>query len=135
MLGGVSIARFITNTVNAKFANGNISFDYIILPVSLHNEQKYIDSCFKMANSGYSYIIPSVAQGISQRNFVGLKELENDVLKLGEIMKPLSSAFTQGGEESNAPTDEGGRPKKEGADKADTTIAKEESLDETAGGS
>jgi hypothetical protein len=33
--------------------------------------------------------------GLPQKNFVGLKELENDVLKLGELMKPLSSAFTQ----------------------------------------
>jgi hypothetical protein len=86
--------RFITNAVNDKFANGNISFRYMILPISEHNEQKYIDTTFKMANSGFSYIVPAIAQGFTQRDFINLKDLENDVLKLGEKMKPLSSAFT-----------------------------------------
>lgn len=124
--------RFITNTVNTKFANGNINFKYVILPISHHNEQKYIDTTFKMANSGYSYIVPAIAQGFTQRDFMNLKDLENDVMKLGEKMKPLSSAFTQtadGGDE------EGGRPTKEQEEKTEETIAKEESLDKTAGGS
>lgn len=128
-------ARFITNMVNAKFANGNISFNYVILPISHHNEQKYIETAYKLANSGYSQILPAVAQGLSQKDFIGLKELENDVLKLGEIMKPLSSAHTQSAEDSKAPSEEGGRPAKEEEEKAEKTQAKEESLDETAGGS
>jgi ribosomal protein L12E/L44/L45/RPP1/RPP2 len=72
---------------------------------------------------------------LSQKDFIGLKELENDVLKLGEIMKPLSSAHTQSAEDSKAPSEEGGRPAKEEEEKAEKTQAKEESLDETAGGS
>ena len=86
--------RFITHTLNAKFANANISFKYVILPISIHNEQKYVDSAFKLSNSGYSYLLPAIAQGLTQRDFINLKDLENDVLKLGEKMKPLSSAFT-----------------------------------------
>ena len=35
--------KWISNMINTKFANGNISFKYIILPISYHNEQKYID--------------------------------------------------------------------------------------------
>ena len=124
--------RFITNTLNDKFANGNINFKYMILPISQHNEQKYIDTTFKMANSGYSYIIPAIAQGFTQRDFINLKDLENDVLMLGEKMKPLSSAFTQS---ANGESEEGGRPAKEQEDKTEETIAKEESLDKTAGGS
>ena len=128
--------RFITHTLNAKFANANVSFKYIILPVSIHNEQKYVDSAFKLSNSGYSYLLPAIAQGFTQRDFINLKDLENDVLKLGEKMKPLSSAFTQSAAEgSGAPTDDGGRPRKEQEEKTETTQAKEESLDKTAGGS
>jgi hypothetical protein len=104
--------RFITNAVNDKFSNGNVTFKYVILPISIHNEQKYIDTTFKMANSGYSYIVPAIAQGFTQRDFIGLKDLENDVLKLGEKMKPLSSAFTQAGGEGKD-DGESGRPKKE----------------------
>lgn len=123
--------RFVSKIINDKFANSNISFRYVILPVSEHNEQKYIDTTFKMATSGYSFLVPAVAQGFTQRDFLSLKELENDVLKLGEKMKPLSSGFTQ----SAADSDEGGRPKKEQEEKAEGTQAKEESLDKTAGGS
>ena len=129
--------RFITNTLNAKFANGNINFKYVILPVSEHNEQKYIDTTFKMASSGYSFLLPAIAQGFTQRDFLSLKELENDVLELGEKMKPLSSGFTQSADGAAAKSDEeeAGRPKKEQEEKAEGTQAKEESLDKTAGGS
>ena len=122
--------RFISNVLNEKFGNGNISFKYMILPVSEHNEQKYIDTAFKLASSGYSFMLPALAQGFTQRDFINLKDLENDVLKLGEKMKPLSSAFTQSGE-----AEEGGRPEKEQEEKTEGTQAKEESLDKTAGGS
>jgi hypothetical protein len=54
-------SRFVTNTLNERFANGNISFKYTILPISYHNEQKYIDSNYKLANSGYSYLLPAIA--------------------------------------------------------------------------
>ena len=133
-------SKFVTNIINSKFANGNIAFKYVILPISHHNEQKYIDTSHKLANSGYSFLIPAIAQGISQKDFIGLKELENNVLKLGEIMQPLSSAYTQTAEgakqeDSQAPTEEGGRPKKEQEEKTEETQAKEESLDKTAGGS
>lgn len=138
--------RFITNLINEKFSNGNISFKYVILPISHHNEQKYIDSAFKLAGSGYSLMLPAVAQGFTQKDFINLKDLENDVLQLGEKMKPLSSAHTQSAPDAKndstdvnnkpeASEEEGGRPKKDQEEKAEGTQAKEESLDKTAGGS
>ena len=64
---------------------------------------------------------------LSQRDIVNIKELENDVLELSELLIPLQSAFTQGTED---PTAQGsGRTKKEQSEKAETTLAKEESLD------
>jgi hypothetical protein len=54
-------ARFVTNIINNKFANGNITFKYVILPITHHNEQKYIDTSYKLANSGYSYLLPAIA--------------------------------------------------------------------------
>ena len=77
------------------FANSNIKFKYEILPVSYHNQSDYITDSFKLAQSGYSYLIPSIALGVSQKELMNIKELENDVLKLAEILKPLSSAYTQ----------------------------------------
>jgi hypothetical protein len=126
--------RFVTNVLNSNFANGNISFSYKILPVSQHNEKDYVDTAFKMASSGYSFLLPAVAQGFTQREFLSLKELENEVLKLGDKMKPLVSGFNSSGEDPSS-EGEAGRPEKEQEEKAEGTQAKEKSLDKTAGGS
>ena len=124
-------SRFITNIINAIYANGNINFKYTILPVGPVNEQKYIDETFKLASSGYSLLMPSVAAGISQKDLIGLKELENDILKLDEKLLPLSSSYTQ----SNNGTGEVGRPTKDQEEKSERTIENETSLDnQTEGG-
>ena len=121
-------SRFITNSINRIYGNTNITFKYQILPVSIHNMDKFIDQSFKLSSSGYSYLLPAVALGLSQRDIVNLKELENDVLKLGEKLIPLSSSYTQS---SDNPT---GRPKLDDSEKAEKTIKNEESLDNQAGG-
>ena len=79
-----------------------------------------------------------------------MKDLENDLLKLGERMKPPMTSYTQSGdgtsdgdnpdgEGSGKPVetdiDEGGRPSKEESEKADKTLEKEKSLDKNGGGS
>jgi hypothetical protein len=119
-------ARFVTNVVNDNFANSNISFKYSILPVTHQNESKYIDTGFKLASSGYSLLVPALAQGFSQKDLVNLKDLENDVLKLGEKLIPPANSFTGGMQEggvanpmTGAGGDQGGRPTKTGEEKRD----------------
>lgn len=121
-------SRFITNSINRIYGNTNITFKYQILPVSIHNMDKFVDQSFKLSGSGYSYLLPAVALGLSQRDIVSLKELENDVLKLGEKFIPLSSSYTQSSDNST------GRPKLDDSEKAEKTIKNEESLDNQAGG-
>ena len=126
-------ARFVTNVINDTFANSNISFKYTILPITHQNEAKYIDSSYKLASSGYSLIIPAVAQGLSQKDLVNIKDLENDVLQLTDKLIPPKTSFTDGGEVG----DEGGRPTKSTDEKRDQTIKNEESIEKskTQGGS
>ena len=126
-------ARFVTNVINDNFANSNISFKYTILPISHQNEAKYIDSCYKLASSGYSLLIPALAQGLNQRDLVSIKDLENDVLKLTDKLIPPKTSFTDGGDSG----DEGGRPTKSADEKKDQTIKNEESIEKskTQGGS
>lgn len=88
-------AKFLTNIINSIYQNSNISFSYHFLPVSQHNTKEYIDETFKLASSGYSYLIPAVALGFSQREVIDLKDLENKVLKLEKRFVPLQSAFQQ----------------------------------------
>ena len=123
-------AIFITNLVNRLYANSNISFKYTIFPISYYNENKYLDGSFKLASSGYSLLLPAIAQGFTARDLVNVKDLENDVLSLTDKLIPLQTAFTQSGA-----ADKGGAPKKEALDKAPKTIENEKSLDNQAGGS
>jgi hypothetical protein len=116
------LEKLITFIVNDKYGNSNVSFKYIILPISHHNESEFMDDALKMANSGFSFIVPMLAMGISQREMINLKDLENDVLKLKDKLIPLSTAFT---ESANGP----GRPELPAEKKSAKTIANEKSLD------
>lgn len=124
-------ARFVTNMLNSIFSNGNISFKYTILPVTYHNEAKYIDSSYKLASSGYSLLVPALAQGFTQRDLINIKDLENDVLGITDKLIPPKTSFTQSGEE------EAGRPNKEVDEKKDQTLKNEKSVEtsKTQGGS
>lgn len=145
-------SRFITNILNMRFANGDITFTYSIMPVSYYNAESFIDSSYKIVGSGYSALMPALAYGLSQRDLVNLKDLENDVLKLGDRLKPLMTSYTQSSSEENSDSDggkaeeasktpvatdinEGGRPRIKEENKADKTIENQESLDRTGGGS
>ena len=122
-------ARFIGYVVNTLFSNANISFKFIILPVSLYNQSDYISDTFKLAQSGYSYLQVAAAAGLSQNELRNIKSLENDVLKLRDILVPLSSAYTESANDSK----EVGAPEKKLEEKAVKTIQNEESLDRQGG--
>ena len=115
------MARLITSIINEKYGNANISFTYKILPVSFYNQKEYVEETLKLANSGYSFLLPALAMDLSQRELSNVKDLENDVLKLKEKLLPLSTSYTETGNV--------GRPEKDAQDKSAKTIANEESLD------
>lgn len=120
---------FITRLVNKLFGNSDLNFTYNILPITYYNDKEYADSTYKLATAGYSYLLPAIASGFSQKDIVGIKDLENDVLDLGDKLKPLNLSYTQNGEESKGATDEGGAPTKEQSEKKETTLEKEKSLE------
>lgn len=147
-------SRFVTNALNDTFGNGNITFTYKIMPITYYNASSFADISFKLVGSGYSALLPSLAFGLSQRDLVNIKDLENEVLKLGDKLKPLTTSYTQSnsgsdkekdsGEENGdggaqkeetvkTDTKEGGRPKKKEDEKAEKTIQNEESLNRTGG--
>ena len=130
------IARFVTFLVNEQYGNSKIQFKYTFLPVTYYNEEKYVSEAFKLASSGYSFLVPAVAMGINQKDLGNLKDLENDVLELDEKLLPLSSSYTQSGSDSasSQPKKDIGRPRKDQEDKKSTTIEKEDSLDNQTGG-
>lgn len=136
------VSRFITNLLNDRFANGNINFKYEILPITYYNTDTFVDTSFKLVGSGYSALLPALALGLSQKDLTSIKELENDVLKLPDILRPLSTSYTQTGDgesgetvetkgSETTETDKGGRPTIKDSDKADQTIRNEESKERT----
>lgn len=122
-------SRFVTKVINNLFSNSNITFKYQIMPVSHYNSSDFIEDSFKLLGSGYSALVPSMALGLSQRDLIDIKDLENDVLKIHERLRPLATSYTQTGDE------EGGRPSLDEEEKSDKTHKNEESLDKTGGGS
>lgn len=124
-------ASWLGVQIDTLFGTSQIGFSYKILPVGEYNRQKYVDSTLKLATSGYPSILPAVASGISQRDLVNLRDLENNLLELDKKLMPLTSSYTQTGD---ATSDEGGAPEKDGLEKADGTIKNEEAKDNSAKG-
>ena len=119
---------FITNLINKLYSNTNVSFKYTIFPITYYNESTYITDTFKLAQSGYSFIMPALALGMSQRDLNNIKDLENNLLELGDKLKPLNSAYTQ-----SANSNEPGAPEKSAEEKSPKTLQNEESLDNQGG--
>lgn len=121
MVLGNKYSRFITYIINTIFSNSNISFNYEILPITHYNQSEFVTEALKLAQNGYSFLLPAVGMGISQRNLINLKELENEVLNLRDSLIPLSTSHTQsGGEEKEV-----GAPKKKAEEKSEKTIKNE----------
>lgn len=97
MMLGQGFAHFFTALLNNKFGNRKMSFKLLILPVSFYNLDEYLSKAKDLAAFGYSLISPITATGIDQTSLSDLKAVENDVLELNEVLKPLQSAYTQSG--------------------------------------
>lgn len=113
------ISLFISNQLNQLFGNGSISFKYMLLPISYYNQKEYVETSFKLVGSGYCFLLPAAALGFSQEDLTNIKDLENEVLKLQDKLRPLATAYTQtDNTQSAAP----GATEKAAEDRSDKTI-------------
>ena len=126
MVLGNKYSNFISFLLNDKYGNNAISFKYSMLPITYYNESSYITDSLKLAQNGYSFFLPALALGITQRDLLDLKEVENNVFKLSELLIPLQTSYTQSSAEV-------GRPNLPDDQKSDKTIANEISLDAQGG--
>jgi len=113
-------AYFITCVINELFGNSNVNFTFKILPINQFNTSDYITDTFKLAQSGYSFLLPAIAAGLSQKDFINIKQMENGILGLRDLLLPLESAYTQSGE--------AGAPEKKLDDKSPKTLKNEEAI-------
>lgn len=121
MVFGNKFARFLSYVITNIFGNANITFKYLIFPISYFNESDFITDSLKLAQSGYSFLVPSLAIGLNQSDLISIKELENDVLNMKNILIPLSTSYTE--------SSDSGAPSKKIEKKAEQTIKNEQALD------
>lgn len=124
MMFANKVAWYLEALLNNELKSYGILFHYSFLPVGIQNEEKYITSALKLATTGYSFLVPAVAQGIAQDDLVSLKELENDIIKLQDKLIPLATSYTQ-----TTSVNDPGRPKLDASDKSAKTLANEASID------
>lgn len=103
MVLGQRFAHFFTALVNYKFETPKVKFEMLILPLSYYNSADYTSRAKELAAFGYSFLTPILSTGLNQTNLANLKMLENDLLNLDEILKPLQSSYTQSGKAQGEP--------------------------------
>lgn len=118
-------ANFFTSLVNKMYKTEEVSFKFEFLSVSNFNEKEYIENSFKLASSGYSLLLPAMAMGMTQSDLSNIKVLENSILKLDKLLKPLQSSYTQSG--NNTSSNEPGAPAKKTSEKSERTLDNEKS--------
>jgi hypothetical protein len=99
VLEGFSI--WINSYVSKKFSVKNeYFFEVNILPISHYNREDVLDKYLTAAQNGFSKILVGIASGIKQSNLMNILTLENDILGLPDVMKPLQTSNTLSAAES-----------------------------------
>ena len=106
MILGQAFAHFFTVLLNYKFETSKVKFKLLIVPISYYNSSDYTSRARELASFGYSFLTPILSTGLDQTNLAALKALENDLLDLDEILKPLQSSYTQSGKKAGEPMDQ-----------------------------
>ena len=125
------IEKFITIMLNELFGNSNISFTYKILPITYYNDTEFMDSTYKLATSGYSFLLPALASGLSQKELSNVKDLENTLMGLKDKLIPLSSSYTESSDNGSTDSSEDDITKLEQT--SPKTIQNQESMDNNGG--
>lgn len=97
---GAAINRFL------KTQSGTIKFKVNFLPVSIFNKEEMINSYKGAMNYGVGILQYAACVGIPQHDLLGQSYIEDEVLDLGNVFKPMQTASTQ----SSSDDAKGGRP-------------------------
>lgn len=97
---GAAINRFL------KTQSGTIKFKINFLPVSIFNRDEMADKYKGSMNYGVGILQYAACVGIPQHDLLGQTYIEDEVLDLRNVFKPMQTASTQ----SSTDTSEAGRP-------------------------
>lgn len=134
---------WINTWLKTKAKNDQLYYSINILPTTAMFAKEDVDLYLKTAQYGFPKSALAGSVGMDVMDLVNLSDFENNVLKLTEIMVPLSSSYTQTGTgnnsnkqennsgKSSAPkdiTNEGGRPNLPISERSDKTSANIDSM-------
>ena len=107
-----------------------IAFKVSFPHLSIYNNERKQKMYKDMATNGYSKLMPVIASGMSQTEFLSLNEYEEKILKLGDKLIPVLSSNTQSSKDiakQGSGSGEVGAPKKSDDEIAEKTIQNRES--------
>lgn len=125
------IVKSIEDMVNRLLQSQSFgkNFKVTFLDVSPFNRKEAGDQYLKAAQFGLPTVsMYAASQGLGQAELDSMSLLENDVLEIKKLFIPLASSNTQSGSavDNKGATDEGGAPKKDVGDMADSTEKNQE---------
>ena len=127
-----SIEDAINRFIQAQSYGKN--FKVTFLDVSPFNRKEMGDAYLKAASYGFPTIsMYAASQGLGQAELDNMSFLETKVMQLQDIFVPLQSSTQMSGKvttDSEAPTDEGGRPPSEGTELTDSGEQSSEQRDD-----
>ena len=120
--------QFVTTTINRFFTPDSSLYDFSFWfpPITHYNKDEFIKNTKELATFGYGKMLPALAMGQSQRDFLSQIYYENEILNLHDRMVPLQSSHTASG--SGESTGETGRPAKSNEEASDKTLRNRASL-------
>ena len=135
-------ATSFVGRINDRIANWlsvfvwrNVSFGEMrpiveILPVTIYNKDKMVQSYIAAAQNGYSKMVPYIANGNKQSTLLSSMFIENEILDIQDKLIPLQNSYTQSGNASKDSNGDGvtsrGRPTKPVDEKTAETIRTED---------
>lgn len=115
------------NSILEFLFKGSIVYKISFPHLSIYNNERKQKMFKDMATNGYPKLMPAIASGMSQTEFLSLNEYEEKILKLGERLVPVQSSNTQSSKTATGTGKEIGAPKKEEGELAEKTIQNQES--------
>lgn len=116
-----SIEDMVNRFIQAQSFGKN--FKVTFLDCSSYNRKEVGDQYLKAAQYGLpTVMLYAASQGLGQAEFDSMNFLENDVLRLKDVLIPLKSStqMSSTSSDSDAATDEGGRPTKDDTELTDS---------------
>lgn len=115
------------NAILEFLFKGSIVYKISLPHLSIYNSERKQKMFKDMATNGYSKLMPAIASGMSQTEFLSLNEYEEKILKLGERLVPVQSSNTQSSKGVAQTDKKVGAPKKEEDELSEKTIQNQES--------